>query len=155
MAPGGRVYAPLAAGGHIDHRLVRQAAEDWWASRIDQGAISWGHSAENAPETGVQSASKDFSSKLKSLIYYEDYPYTEQAERLVTVLGDGHWWRAERIPLDEPSMAAKIAAVGRYRSQISTFFQGLDEMAERLRAYARRAGSGEESAERYWHKKRP
>lgn len=29
LAPGGRVYAPLTAGGHVDHRLVRQAAEVW------------------------------------------------------------------------------------------------------------------------------
>lgn len=154
LARGGQVYAPLGAGGHIDHRLVRQAAEDWWASQPDSGGILSGHSAENIPEAGAQSASKGFSSQLKSLIYYEDYPYTEQAECLVAVLGDGHWWRAERTPLDEPSMAAKIAAVARYRSQISTFFQDLDEMAERLRAYARRAGSGAESAERYWHKKK-
>jgi LmbE family N-acetylglucosaminyl deacetylase len=29
LAPGGRVYTPMAVGGHVDHRLVRQAAEAW------------------------------------------------------------------------------------------------------------------------------
>jgi LmbE family N-acetylglucosaminyl deacetylase len=29
LAPAGRVYAPLTAGGHVDHRLVRRAAELW------------------------------------------------------------------------------------------------------------------------------
>lgn len=31
LAPGGQVHIPLAAGGHADHRLVRQAAEAWGA----------------------------------------------------------------------------------------------------------------------------
>ncbi len=31
LAAGGRVYAPLSVGGHVDHRLVRQAAEVWGA----------------------------------------------------------------------------------------------------------------------------
>lgn len=31
LAPGGRVYAPLTVGGHVDHELVREAAEDWGA----------------------------------------------------------------------------------------------------------------------------
>lgn len=131
LAPDGQVYVPMAAGGHVDHRLVRQAAENWWRSLSP-------HSQNG-------------------LIYYEDYPYTEQAEHLVAVLGDGHWWRAETILLDERSMGAKITAVARYRSQISTFFDSTEEMAQRLRAYARRAargaGPGEASAERYWHKK--
>jgi LmbE family N-acetylglucosaminyl deacetylase len=31
LASGGRVYVPLTVGGHIDHHLVRQAAEIWGA----------------------------------------------------------------------------------------------------------------------------
>ena len=31
LAAGGRVYVPLAVGGHVDHRLVRQATEAWGA----------------------------------------------------------------------------------------------------------------------------
>lgn len=31
LADGGRVYVPLTAGGHVDHRIVRQAAEAWGA----------------------------------------------------------------------------------------------------------------------------
>lgn len=29
LAAGGRVYVPLTVGGHVDHHLVRQAAEIW------------------------------------------------------------------------------------------------------------------------------
>jgi LmbE family N-acetylglucosaminyl deacetylase len=29
LSPGGQVYAPLTVGGHVDHRLVRRAAELW------------------------------------------------------------------------------------------------------------------------------
>jgi LmbE family N-acetylglucosaminyl deacetylase len=29
LASGGQVYAPLTVGGHVDHRLVRHAAEMW------------------------------------------------------------------------------------------------------------------------------
>jgi LmbE family N-acetylglucosaminyl deacetylase len=31
LVSGGRVYAPLTVGGHVDHHLVRQAAELWGA----------------------------------------------------------------------------------------------------------------------------
>jgi hypothetical protein len=31
FAPGGRAYVPLTVGGHVDHSLVRQAAEMWGA----------------------------------------------------------------------------------------------------------------------------
>jgi LmbE family N-acetylglucosaminyl deacetylase len=49
-------------------------------------------------------------------------------------------------------MAAKIAAIACYSSQISTFFSGLDEMAQRLRAYAASVGRKKGWAERYWRR---
>ena len=111
--------APLTAGGHVDHRLARQAAEAWGAPGGE-------------------------------LVYYEDYPYVERPEALTAVLGDGNWWRAQVVPLTERAMAAKIAAVARYHSQISTLFTNTNEMAARLRAYAAIAGRGKGQAERYW-----
>lgn len=119
LALGGRVYAPLTVGGHVDHRLVRQAAEAW-----------------GVPEG--------------ELVYYEDYPYAERPGALETVIGDGDGWRVEIVPMTEQSLAAKIAAVACYHSQISTFFTGTDEMAARLRAFAAIAGGGRGVAERYW-----
>jgi LmbE family N-acetylglucosaminyl deacetylase len=35
LATGGRVYVPLTLGGHVDHRLVRQAAEVWGAPEAE------------------------------------------------------------------------------------------------------------------------
>ncbi len=120
LAPGGRVYAPLTVGGHVDHLLVRQAVEIWGASGAE-------------------------------LAYYEEYPYAEQPETLAAVLGDGTGWRAEITVLDEAALVAKAAAVACYRSQISTFFSGTDEIAIRLRAYATVASQGQGWVERYWH----
>jgi LmbE family N-acetylglucosaminyl deacetylase len=36
LAPGGRVYTPMTVGGHVDHRLVRQATEAW---RVPEGEL--------------------------------------------------------------------------------------------------------------------
>lgn len=116
LAPGGRVYAPLAVGGHVDHRLTRQAVEDWGAPQGE-------------------------------LLYYEDYPYAERLGAVEAALQGGDW-QDETVPLAEAAMAAKIAAIACYNSQISTFFSGLDEMAQRLRAYAASVGG----AERYWRR---
>jgi LmbE family N-acetylglucosaminyl deacetylase len=118
LALGGRVYAPLTVGGHVDHRLARQAAEAWGAPGGE-------------------------------LVYYEDYPYAERPGALAAVLKDGNW-RDEIAPLAEREMAAKITAIACYDSQISTFFSDVDEMAQRLRAYAANVGGGDGWAERYW-----
>lgn len=123
LAQGGRVYAPLTVGGHVDHHLVGQAAEIWAAPG-------------------------------RELVYYEEYPYAEHPEALAAVLGDRSGWQAELVPLDEAALATKTAAVACYHSQISTFFRGIDEIAERLRAYAVIAGGGRKWAERYWHRTR-
>jgi LmbE family N-acetylglucosaminyl deacetylase len=122
LAAGGRVFVPLTVGGHVDHRLVRQAAEVW-----------------DAP-TG-------------ELVFYEDYPYAEQPGALLAIVGDGSWWRAEGVSLTEQALAIKTAAIGCYRSQISTFFADIDEMASRVRTYATSVSGGKDWAERYWFRK--
>lgn len=121
LAPGGRAYAPLTVGGHVDHRLTRQAAEAW------------------GPPDG-------------ELVYYEDYPYAEQADALTAVLGGRRGWQAEHVSLDEEALVAKTAAITQYRSQISTFFDEVGEIGLRLRAYAVAAGEGRGHAERYWRR---
>jgi LmbE family N-acetylglucosaminyl deacetylase len=120
LAPGGLVFAPLAAGGHVDHRLTRQAADAWRAPR-------------------------------GTLLYYEDYPYAERPGAVAAAL-KGDDWQDKVVPLEEAEMAAKIAAIACYSSQISTFFSGLDEMAQRLRAYAASVGRKKGWAERYWRR---
>jgi LmbE family N-acetylglucosaminyl deacetylase len=66
--------------------------------------------------------------------YYEDYPYTMAPGALEAVLplaarGD---WPAETVWLSEAALAAKVAAVAAYRSQLSSFFTGPDDLAEKL-----------------------
>jgi len=85
------------------------------------------------------------------LIYYEDYPYAEQPERM-THIWSGAEWANETIGLSEDALNAKIAAFLLHRSQISTFYQDDEEVRQRMRAYAEFVGQGS-IAERYWHKR--
>jgi LmbE family N-acetylglucosaminyl deacetylase len=95
LSQDGRVYAPLGVGHHVDHQIVRQAAE-----------------ASGQP-----------------LIYYEEFPYAEDPQAV------------------QAALEAKIAAIACYRSQISTFWASLTEMAAAVRAFA---GRTDRPAERYW-----
>ena len=89
------------------------------------------------------------------LIYYEDYPYAEQPERMMHVWGraDGvaDEWVSESIGLSEDALVAKIEAFLQHRSQISTFYRDDEEVRQRMRAYAEFVGQGR-PAERYWRK---
>ena len=86
-------------------------------------------------------------------IYYEDYPYAEQPERMTHVWGsaadEADEWASEAIGLSEDALHAKIQAFQCHRSQISTFYRDDDEVAQRMRAYAEQVGAGQ-PAERYW-----
>ncbi|MBP6016990.1 MAG: PIG-L family deacetylase [Candidatus Promineofilum sp.] len=98
--------------------------------------------------------------------YYEDYPYTMTPGALAAVLpaaGRGQW-RAETMWLTETALAAKIESVAAYHSQLSSFFTGLDDLADKLRREGRRvldearAGSEEvpvwaAAAERLWRRR--
>jgi LmbE family N-acetylglucosaminyl deacetylase len=108
------VYAPLGVGHHVDHQIVRRAAED----------------------------------SEHTLIYYEEFPYAQDPQATQAALEEEQW-QAELVPLSEEALEAKIAAIACYRSQISTFWGDLAEMAADVRAFAERTGSGR-PAERYW-----
>ena len=98
--------------------------------------------------------------------YYEDYPYTMAPGALAAVLpmsGRGEW-QAETMWLTETALAAKIKSVSAYRSQLSSFFTGLDDLADKLRQEGRRVmdearADGEEipnwaaGAERLWRRR--
>jgi LmbE family N-acetylglucosaminyl deacetylase len=120
-----RLLAPLAVGRHVDHQLARRAAERW-AER---------HAAGHPP-----------------LRYYEDYPYIEVEARLAQALGDPAGWRARTVKLSEAHLAAKVAAMACYRSQISSFWRDEADMAERVAAFARRRGPAGGLGERLWER---
>jgi LmbE family N-acetylglucosaminyl deacetylase len=115
LEPSARLIAPLAAGHHVDHQIVRTAAE----------------------------------SLERELLYYEDYPYVENPDKLEAVLQPGGW-TPEIIRLRDEAIRAKAAATLAYRSQISAFFKSVDDVGQRIRAYALRVGGGAEPVERLW-----
>ena len=115
LRPEGALYVPLAVGGHVDHRIVRRAAEMCG----------------------------------RELIYYEDFPYAEDPEDVSAALA-GRRWKSELVSLPPEALEAKIAAIARYRSQISTFWDGEEGVAASVRAFAQQIGAGR-PAERYWH----
>jgi len=86
-------------------------------------------------------------------LYYEDYPYAEQPERMTHVWGNAEnardEWASESIGLSTDALQAKIEAFLLHRSQISTFYRDDEEVQKRIRAYAELVGQGQ-PAERYW-----
>jgi LmbE family N-acetylglucosaminyl deacetylase len=115
-----RRLVPLAVGGHVDHQLVRRAAERAWG------------------ETAVR--------------YYEDFPYAAEPGAVVAVVGGDRSWRGRRVTLDEADVAAKVAAVACYASQIGTFWEDYRSMEAAVRGFGASGGRGGQVAERLWRR---
>jgi len=101
------LYAPLGVGHHADHQIVH------WAARHLQG---WGY----------------------RLAFYEDYPYAERdgaLGRALAVAG-AETWRAAILSLETADLAAKVSALGYYRSQMAVLFGGAEAMPSRVWAFA-------------------
>lgn len=113
LPPARQVIAPLAAGNHVDHQLVRRAAEAVFGSK---------------------------------LVYYEDYPYVRDAATLERALGTAaKIWQSEIIRLTSAAVQQKIEAIAAYRSQVSTFFNGREDLEKQVRDFIRHTGG-----ERLW-----
>ncbi len=104
------LVSPLAIGGHIDHRLVRRAAEMLAGQRPDI-----------------------------RLWYYADYPYAAGNPMEVDALRAAGWQTAGG-EFSPEAVSAWAAAVSEYRSQISTFWQDAAEMTAAIHAYAQQGG---------------
>lgn len=104
------LYAPLGVGHHIDHQIVHAAAQ-------------------RLQEKGCR------------LAYYEDYPYAERPGALASALvaAGAETWRMETLLLSEEDVAAQIAAVGCYKTQLSVLFGGAESMPSRVWNFATRA----------------
>jgi LmbE family N-acetylglucosaminyl deacetylase len=89
----------------------------------------------------------------RQVAYYEDYPYAEKPDEVTAAIGEARLC-TELVKLDEAALAAKIAAIACYRSQLSTFFTSEAEMAARVCAYAEAIGA-DRPAERLWRMERP
>lgn len=103
---------------------------------------------------------------FKDVAYYEDYPYTMAAGALDAVLPPSSRgeWQPETAWLTQAALDAKIASVSAYRSQLSSFFAGPDDLAAKLHAEGQRvaveAQAGGETApnwavgaERLWRRR--
>ncbi len=115
-----QIYAPLGVGRHVDHQVVRRVA----LRLLRRGWL---------------------------VRFYEDYPYAAGPRKLARAL---RAWatplEATIVPLSEDDLAARIAAIRCYASQVPNLFGSVRAMAEQVRAYALAVGGGQGYAERYW-----
>ena len=113
------LYVPLGIGQHVDHQLARRAAE---------------------AAGGVYA-------------YFEDYPYVaNEGERWggPGALGaHGRTLTPELIYLAESDLCARIEAMARYATQLSSFWPNHQAMDEAVRQFTSRVGQ-QAPAERVW-----
>lgn len=127
--PQATVYVPLGAGGHIDHQVVVRLARDVAAFFYEEYPYSAdsGEAARLAPLRYGSAAVQDALGRL------------------------GGTAEARLIGLDAEDIAKKVAAIACYRSQISTFWDSLQDMETHVRQYARQVDpSAPQGAERLW-----
>jgi LmbE family N-acetylglucosaminyl deacetylase len=137
-----KVYFPLGVGGHVDHRLCRDAGV-----RLLQEGRRW---VMPGPEyAGI-------------VQFYEDFPYAWWSDfRRPEDLGDGN--PAVALPPNvsiSPEYAditdqleRKIMGINLYESQLERLFDGTKAMAQAVRQYGRsiaELGTIDGAAERYW-----
>jgi LmbE family N-acetylglucosaminyl deacetylase len=135
------LYAPLGAGNHVDHQLVRQSTLQW---------------LKNAHQV--------------AFFLYEEYPYSSEEGEIFHTFG-GEEARLSGVsaiaaaratlpgptvpyiwPLSESTIQTKISAIMCYHSQISSFWNDVAEMTHRVRNNARGIGRiiGAAYGERLW-----
>ena len=84
-----------------------------------------------------------------ALRYYEDYPYARRPGAVTAVVGEKEsGWEKEVISLSDVDVAARIAAIAAYSSQLSSFFADHVDMAQQVRARVTAV-----SGERLWRRR--
>jgi LmbE family N-acetylglucosaminyl deacetylase len=127
LDPAATIYAPLGAGHHVDHQMIRKFVIDWLRKQ---------------PQVAAQVA----------VFFYEEYPYSaSDTETIIQSARDalGHATQPVIYQLSETALDAKINAIACYQSQISTFWDDIPAMAKATRRYASQVGEGT-YAERLW-----
>ncbi|MFN8441670.1 MAG: PIG-L family deacetylase [Caldilineaceae bacterium] len=77
----------------------------------------------------------------KQLAYYEDYPYAQKEGALEAVIGkEASSWFAEVVALSEADLQQKINAIAAFKSQLSTFWKGREELERQVIGFAQQRG---------------
>ena len=137
-----RVYLPLAVGGHVDHRLARDAG-----TALLHDARRW---VMPGPEY------------LGRIAYYEDFPYAwwDEFTRIEELPGgtlpglpEGVSVAPEYADVSD-MLERKIRGIALYESQIDRLFTDTKAMADAVRSHATRIADigrvPNGGAERYW-----
>lgn len=127
LAAAGRVVAPLAAGGHVDHVLCRRAAE----AAFGAGLLYY----------------EDFPYSRRRRTVRRALGGRALAGR---ALGERRRWEPLTQPLGEAAIEARCRAIACYGSQLGTAFSDLEQMRRQVRRHARRVGG-----ERLWRRRGP
>jgi hypothetical protein len=124
-------YIPMSAGNHVDHQIVRDAGIAMMT--------------RNKTTDGLTSQAEVW--------FYEDYPYAAREGTVAAALAhlERHVGKCESHtrPVSEEAMQAKLNAIARYRSQISTFWPDVATMSAEVRTFMTEVGGGA-PAERFW-----
>jgi len=115
------LYAPLAVGGHVDHRLVNAAGRR--LQRMGYRVAFY----EDYP--------------------YAERP---GARETAVAAAGGASWSSQVIPLEPGDVTAKAAALGYYRSQLGDLFGCAEAMPSRVWAFAVSCSPDAALAERLW-----
>jgi LmbE family N-acetylglucosaminyl deacetylase len=121
VAEDATVFAPLAAGDHVDHQLVRDAAL-----------------ALDNPSPHIVF--------YEDYPYVEQPGELTKALRTIAQAA----WKAKVQPLTEECLRTKVEAIAAYRSQLGALFNGEEMMLRRVRDYARAVSPDHQYGERYW-----
>lgn len=123
LADGLQVCAPLGVGHHVDHLVVRRAAQSLQALGYRLALYEDYPYAEQ--ESAVQAA----------------------LDAVEAGAGD---WHPQVLPLDALEVAAKVSALAYYRTQLPVLFGGGEAMPNRVWAFASSRSPEVMLAERIW-----
>jgi LmbE family N-acetylglucosaminyl deacetylase len=123
-----RVVAPLAIGGHVDHRLTRRAVDllgmDFWYYADYPYTAHWIARPYGSSEEFPRMPGGKISVKARNL-------YTQMQ-------ADG--WADTTFPISQPALEAWQRSVAAHASQISTFWPDLELMRQAIQAYCQAVG---------------
>jgi LmbE family N-acetylglucosaminyl deacetylase len=86
--------------------------------------------------------------KPSSFAYYEEYPYAESSVAAHVPLELTASWQSEVISLEQADIVVKTQAIACYKSQLSTFYDGQEDMIDSVTRYVTSVGG-----ERFWASK--